>query len=460
MQLPLSRNRILLLIGSSLLVFLLIVGFASFRVLRIRRVPADFLPEKETVALFHGTTEKERNVLARKFPILGGVPRLSDLPDTDIAVLRLPDGSFGWVVFIGGETVKTMNSVLPTDRDGYAIRTSTQKTADLLFPKEHALSSSSSYRALLSSVPTDHARIYLDARLLSANGRNDALLLNAFSSPFLILWNDAGTMHVSMLPSLPLLLPPVAAPAALSPAPSLALAFPSPSSLTFAWSVLPPDTRTVLDGLMRDRWQSVVGPDASLAHGLLPLLGNENQLYASASGGSLRFLVASNARDAQALSANLAALRASARSLLATPAVKHRTLTNGFSAVSVSDDASFIQQQEETVGSWTVGGVLRTDTKQGFWTATSGLQFLLSNDESWLRALLSRRSSSLALPRGDGALLFGGLVSRDALRITIRDAAGFSLPLTLLDAFGPGGNNLLWSLETRGGVVTWSVEGK
>jgi len=453
---PPRRLSPVFLWGLAAVLAVISIGSLLLFFLRTAEGSWSYLPEKETVALFHTLSPERRTALEQSFPILRAVPP-SQAP-IDIAILILPDGTLGWASF-------RKEAPLPaSDRDkegSFTVAASSQPVRSLIKHDAGRLGGNRHFLALTTRLDPTLSFVALDLRLLAPIPTTlDRALLDSLPSPLaLAAWDGSGTIlrfagpagkFGGAAPDLP----------SLSPTPIVSIA----SADALMWnnpivSAIPAEQRTILQGLLSPQLATLLGQDISLPYDLAPLLAAPMTVsWTRTASGALHFLVQGNA-PASVLRDKLDMIHRSFRSGLPSFDIAHRTLTNGFAATTIGEDASGVADETRTEGAWTVRKTARQEGGASLISAVAGERFVLGNDDAWIAQALGTPAAS-PLPRFTATPFFGGATDRDAFLGFFRDLLPSSLVQNILFALGPAGDRLLWSAEQTHGVLTITLQGK
>ncbi|MFA6523612.1 MAG: hypothetical protein WCS85_04575 [Candidatus Peribacteraceae bacterium] len=449
-----GKLRLTLFLTAGIALSLIILGGGAYILLRGNPEPADLLPAENTVAYVHGLTEEDRLRLLHRFPLFSEISPLSDRPDVDIAMLRLPSGDFGWVSFISGATRLAMSSVMERDTKNFAVRTSSEEVASLLSaPARQSLSWQPGFRVLTHAATGKW--LYLDTRLLLAASATepDRALVASLSDPFVLIgFSGSGASLTALAPSLG---SPAPAPLSFTPEPTFALSLEHPADMLEHMALS--DTSKVLgEGVMTAQWKDLMGDDVSLREDVLPHLRGNISFFKQETGtGSIRFLL--SAETEGDLRKTLDRLHESAAKRLSTGIVTRRTLEQGFTSVTITDNPSLLSTSQDTENGWDVRRTQRNDTRDGLLTARRGNQLILTNDADWLGQVTSGSAAAAALP-GNGNLIAGGWMDRALLRTALRDVLALHTADALLSTFAPASDALRWSVRENSGLLSISLE--
>lgn len=186
----------------------------------------------------------------------------------------------------------------------------------------------------------------------------------------------------------------------LSPAPDVLIALRSPrSAIEAAFAGITEAERAIAQGLLAKRAQEMLEGEWSWTYDILPLLSGETILAVDA-GGSAFLIRGMMMTDARRVKEILATVHDHLRSELTGTAVMERTLDRGFTSAVLRSDPSQVIDRQESVGGWSVretreaasdsaAGEEGSRTTRSLLSAVRGREFLIGNQESWLRQMIS-----------------------------------------------------------------------
>jgi len=231
------------------------------------------------------------------------------------------------------------------------------------------------------------------------------------------------------------------------------IALVSVSHLNTFWKgaqvTLTPETRTIVESLLRTFVYGTFGENIGLESHLLPLIGGRMILHTTKSGAILM--------GEGALEKELTALHEAFRETLSTVRVTSRVLDKRFSAIDVRHDPSLIAQEKSRRHYWKIRETRHRESGEGIFTARQTSRFLLTTNKDLFDRFIDDdlpRTVSFAqktvFPRE--TLVAGGWIDIDAvLKAEIAAPFRHFIPASLSGTY-------LWTITEAGPVRTIKVK--
>lgn len=235
----------------------------------------------------------------------------------------------------------------------------------------------------------------------------------------------------------------------LSPAPDVLVALPSPrAAIEAALASMSERDRAIAQGLLAKQAQEMLEGEWSWNYDILPLLSGETILAMDT--GSDAFLLRGTTSDPRRVKEILGSVHDHLRSELTGTAVMERTLDRGFTSAVLRSDPSQVIDRQESVGGWSVR---ETRGRRSLLSAVRGREFLIGNQEEWLRQMIGADASTTGRIDLPGIPAAAGSISTSLLRRLFEHAdPQWATLLMQLETMRGGGANagIRWSLESDG----------
>ena len=387
---------------------LVIPGIQLLPLYRIE--PEDILPAKETLLLLHAPTPVDLERYKKTFPALDDV--ISDTPLDAIAIVQ-SDTETQSIGFIRKDEAWDGNSC---EVGSYRII-----RAETTFPCPAAaeldqflsagprLSDDRAWRSLGSLPKGSWTFLKREAFPGAASLQQVIFGSMAFgTATHVLLFPENGTTVVRSWPTTPL--------ASLGNASALVTPLKHPE-MVFSFGnlaernaeldhALTPDDRIILEGLLLQQLEDFAGPNASLEHGILPLIAQRSELHVGkTASGALSLLLSGTAQQGWNLDERLEELHRSFALRHPSTELLRFAFDEGrfpFQTLRLAEDEV---RESEQIRGWSVE-ISRDNTDNSMLiTAQSDRQIVLSNDPEALRRFLMEEGTEIPLPAGKKTLI-------------------------------------------------------
>ncbi len=421
--------------------------------------PAVFLPLHGTVAVFQNVHVQDVQRFQTMFPILTALPSTPDI--VHIAIVQLPTGAYGWVLF-PVEKNGDLHVSLPAKPGLFGFVTSGQPELTALLKEEkNRLSASAPYATLARHVGRV-AWAFIDlqgVQTLSHDDRRIAALagVDRFAGivldtrPRFIAYNEhlptSVTLSPVILPSQPL---------------EAVIAVNRPAVL---WQALlqnaTPTEKLVLETRAATAVQRFISSDVSLTYDLLPLLDRNMTLMIGAPiAGQTSFLLRGTASSRDLLAATILRMHQHAASMTSGSQVVNHTFDpkDGFSFRGLEATPGDMNIQQKNVAGWDVR-ITGSGASEGLSTATMGTQFLTSNNAALLSSVLESTSTLPVASVGVGrSVVAAGRTSAPWLNQLLSPPLSTGLLQALFPTLLTGNIQMDWSITRDGPLLTFQID--
>lgn len=371
--------------------------------------PEDILPAKETLLLLHAPTAEDLEHFKKNFPALDDV--ISDTPLDAVAIVRsdAEDHSIG---FIRRDKAWDGNSC---EVGSYRIiRAETfpcpvAAALNQFLSAGPRLSDDRAWRSLGSLPKESWTFLKLEAFPAAASLQQVIFGSMAFgTATHVLLFPENEMTVVRSWPTSPL--------ASLSNASALVTPLEHPE-MVFSFGNLAdvnaeldhnltPDDRIILEGLLLQQLENFAGPNASLEHGVLPLIAQRSELHVGkTASGNLSLLLSGTAEQGVNTVEHLEALHRSFALRHPDTELLRFAFDDGrfpFETLRLKEEDIL---EEEQIRGWNVRISRDNADKTMFITAQSDRQIALSNDPEALRRFLMEEGKEIPLPAGKKTLI-------------------------------------------------------
>lgn len=342
------------------------------------KTPADFLPGDSTVALLHHPTSEDMRIWSAMFPELNELPAAS----YDAVGIVKTDRTYGAIGFTMSDR-PTANSIGPfritvTDeqlRDTLQSDLPVRKTnAYPILAKEYVGKSTWTY--LTVPAPNTNTLSEHIARTV-LTGDSQAVGITAQSDNLVVTSVDTRKGRLQRLQQV-----------TESKDTVLSIRF---ADAAASWNgltnALPTEKSHVMEGLLRNTLTSY-GTHLSLEHDLFALLREPGFLQVTATGSQIGILLGGQHPNEKVLHTILDRFHSEYLGTLPATKVTKRVLDSRFSSVDIRHDQSMIDDWHENTDGWLLRGIRHSEKRNGMFSAVRGKRFLLSTNETLLRAAI------------------------------------------------------------------------
>ncbi|MBU0767078.1 hypothetical protein KKF55_04865 [Patescibacteria group bacterium] len=427
---------------------------ATNTITEIQSVPADFLPEYHTVALFSKVDEETIRKFEAFFPVLGTI---TPNQKKTIALLAIEEE-----LFVAEFLESDEDSTEETTFGRFSVSVSDPLAEALLKTSTPRLSSSLSYNQLVQ----EESWVFLDLSVLPFSKTFPEKILNALipiGSTHAALSFEDGRTQISFVGSTPL---PIRG---LSP--TIESTF-SGSALTLrsynashTWTKLThalADTeRSFLEGSVSRIVEETFGSSVSFTYDILPMFTSPTTIHLGKNSSGVTLLAVEGIdKNSRTLSEHIELLHDGFRSVSPSTQVTKRTFDDRFSATDIRIDKSSTQKETDKYLNWEII-TTRTSDRREFASAMRGSTFVMANSLSALEQILEKNVE--VIPPSNPSLtvlekITDGSVSLEDASSLIKEVFPSLKSESLPPFFNHLSGKLLWSVEQQGAVTTLIIE--
>ncbi|MCF7844871.1 MAG: hypothetical protein K9M03_03530 [Kiritimatiellales bacterium] len=440
-----------LIIASTILLVLI---SATNTITVIDSIPADFLPENNTVALFSNVDEATLRKFEAIFPELS---KVTPHESKTIALLTIDEE------LLLAEFSEIEISQKDENTFGrFSVSATDQRATEMLKTSTTRLSSSYSYNQLAQEDPW----VFINLSVLPDPKTFSEIMLNAMiptGSTHASLSFENDQTQISFVGGTPL---PI-----ISLAPTIKSTF-SGSVLTLRisnashiWSKLMQSLTDTDKGFLVGSAGRIIeetfSPSVSLTYDILPMLTGPTTIHLGKNGSGKTVLALEGIdENASALADHIKTLHEGFKSVIPSAVIKKRTLDERFSATDIRIDKSSVKSETTQYGNWTML-ITKTNDGREFATATLGATFAMANSVSALQQIMEKNVEVITPSNPSlrvSKRIADGAVSLESASSLIKDAfpslKSESLPPILSNLSG----FILWSVEQQGQVTHLTIE--